>query len=213
MFVIAGFLFGKPAYSQSIPIEIFAGDKKSTLDIMFFKFIKTKEKTNSPFLFFNRNRVGVDYKMTETTNLPQFGFTEAISYNSPKLKGFAPVGVVSILNKVVSPKIGVQYAKIQKDFTIFSWAVTETLPNPNIDVFILARYTPKMSEQMHLYTQVELFNSFPTFEQNAFSFVQRLRLGLKVNEFQFGVGFDFTESGTINLIHTNNSGGFIRYEF
>jgi len=38
MILFAGFLFWKPAFSQSIPIEIFAGDNKATLDIMFFKY-------------------------------------------------------------------------------------------------------------------------------------------------------------------------------
>jgi len=42
MILFAGFLFWKPAFSQSVPVEIFAGDKKATLDIMFFKYFKKK---------------------------------------------------------------------------------------------------------------------------------------------------------------------------
>lgn len=143
-------------HSQSV--EVFAGHKKTTVDIMFFRFIKNKEGHNSKFLFFNRNRASIDYAMTETTNLPQFGFTEAFSYNHEKLKGFAPVVVASILNRGVYPKAGFQYAKIKMDYTIFSWLVAETLQEPNIDFFFLGRYTPKLTDKLNLFSQIELVN-------------------------------------------------------
>ena len=206
-------LSGGIAFSQSIPVEVFAGDKKTTLDIMFFKYFKNNEKQNSRFLFFNRNRASIDYKMTETTNLPQFGFTEAISYNTPKLKGFAPVAVVSILNKGVYPKVGIQYVKQKTTFTFFGWMVAETLKDANIDLFILSRFTPKLTDKINLYTQLELLNNFPTTNKNNFNFVQRIRLGLKLKEFQFGAGFDFAENGRKNYTNTTNIGGFLRYEF
>ena len=110
---MAMLLFRGIAFAQ-IPVEVFAGHKKATADIMFFKFIKNKEGHNSKFLFFNRNRASIDYAMTKTTNLPQFGFTEAISYNHEKLKGFAPVVVGSILNRGIYPKAGIQFAKNKK---------------------------------------------------------------------------------------------------
>lgn len=210
--VIAMLLFRGIAFAQ-IPVEVFAGHKKATVDIMFFKYFKNKAGQNSKFLFFNRNRASIDYKMTETTNLPQFGFTEAISYNHQKLKGFAPVMVASILNRGVYPKVGIQYAKIKKDYTIFSWFVSEMLKEPNIDFFFLARYTPKISEKLHLFSQIELVNAFPTVEQNNFAFTQRLRLGLKIKEFQFGAGLDVSQFGRNDFAQTENFGGFLRFEF
>lgn len=205
-------LFRGFAFTQ-IPVEVFAGHKKATVDIMFFKYFKNKEGQNSKLLFFNRNRASIDYAMTETANLPQFGFTEAISYNHEKLKGFAPVAVVGILNRGVFPKAGIQFAKIKKEYTIFSWLVTETLKEPNIDFFLLARYTPKLTEKLNLFSQVELVNAFPTIAQNTFLFTQRFRLGLKVKEFQFGAGLDLSQLGREDFITTENFGGFLRYEF
>ena len=205
-------LFRSIAFAQ-IPVEVFAGHKKATVDIMFFKFIKNKEGLNSKFLFFNRNRASIDYAMTKTTNLPQFGFTEALSYNHEKLKGFAPVLVVSILNRGVFPKAGVQFAKVKKEYTIFSWVVVETLSEPNIDFFFLGRYTPKLTEKINLFSQVELVKAFPTVEQNIFSFTQRFRLGLKVKEFQFGAGLDLSQLGRKDFTTNENLGGFLRYEF
>lgn len=210
--VIATLLFRGVAIAQ-IPVEVFAGHKKTTADIMFFKFFKNKEAQNSDWLFFNRNRASIDYAMTSSTNLPQFGFTEAISYNNKKWKGFAPVAVVQILNKGFYPKAGFQFAKIKKDYTIFTWVVCETLGNPNIDFFFLGRYTPKITDKLNLFTQIELVNAFPTNDNNNFNFIQRLRLGLKIKEYQFGIGADYTALGRNNFTTTQNIGIFLRHEF
>jgi hypothetical protein len=196
-----------------IPVEVFFGDKKTTLDIMFFKFIKNKEQQNTNWLFFNRTRVSADYKMTATTDLPVFGFTEAISYNHKKLKGFAPVVVAQISNRGIYPKAGIQFFYRKNNFTFFSWIVSETLKNPNLDLFVLARYEPKLTEKIHLFTQLELVNAFPTESKGNFNLFQRIRIGLKIKEWQFGIGADFNELGNTTFVNTNNIGGFLRHEF
>lgn len=212
LLIIAALHFRSVAIAQ-IPVEVFTGHKKLTVDIMFFKYLKNKEGHASRFLFFNRNRSNIDYAMTSNTNLPQFGFTEAFSYNHEKWKGFAPVVVASILNRGVYPKAGLQFAKIKKDYTIFSWIVSETLKNPNIDFFFLARYTPKLTDKLNLFSQIELVNAFPTLATNNYSFTQRLRLGIKMQAFQLGAGVDLTQTGRKDFIQSENFGGFLRYEF
>lgn len=206
------FGFGFAAHAQ-IPIEVFAGHQRTTIDLMFFRFFKNKKGENSPWLFFNRNRASVDYRMTQTAYLPQFGFTEAISYNHPKLKGFAPVVVGQVLSWGVYPKAGLQYAHVKPQLTVFSWLVCETWNQPHLDYFLLLRYTPKLSEKLHLFTQLESLNTFPTVAQQALQFTQRLRLGLKIKAFQGGAGADFTQSGRQSFVATYNIGGFVRYEF
>lgn len=198
---------------SQIPVEVFGGHEKSTVDIMFFKFFKNKKEENSRWLFFNRNRASVDYRMTTKTYLPQFGFTEAISYNHSKLKGFAPVMVGQVLSWGVFPKAGIQYAHITKNMTVFTWVVSEMLSNPDLDFFLLFRYTPKISEKLSLYTQFETGNTFPTTRNDNFSFTQRLRLGLSIKGYQFGAGSDFNQSGNSSFTQTYNVGGFIRHEF
>lgn len=199
--------------TAQIPVEIFAGDKKASFDLMFFKYFKNQRGTNSKFLFFSRARSSMDYKMTATTNLPTFGFTEAISYNHEKLKGFAPVFVGQIFNSGVFPKAGIQYAHLTPEWTVFTWAVCETLRQPVVDYFLLVRYTPKLSDKLHLFSQLESFNAFPTEQDAMLTFVQRLRLGLKSGPIQFGLAFDFTQIGNGSFTYTTNSGGFLRYEF
>jgi len=200
------------AFSQ-IPVEVFAGNKKATIDVMFFKYFKNKNQTNSRFLFFNRNRSSIDYKMTSTTNLAQFGFTEAISYNHVKLIGFAPVIVGQILSSGFYAKTGIQSAKIRKELTIFTWVVTETKNQPSIDVFFLGRYTPTLTKKINLFSQLELLNTIPSTNQKNYGFTQRMRLGLKIKEFQFGLAADFSEIGRSNYKKTSNSGVFLRYEY
>lgn len=200
------------AWAQ-LPVEVMAGHKKTTVDVMFFRYFKNREARPSKWLFFNRNRASIDYKMTRTTDLPQFGCTEAISFNHEKLKGFAPVAVVSILNRGVYPKMGVQYVKMNNSLTLFSWVVIETLNRPNIDFFFLGRYTPRLTDKVHLYTQLELVNAFPSVQENNFSFIQRLRVGLKIKACQLGAAADISEAGRNNYVTTNNIGGFLRYEF
>jgi len=184
---------------------------------MFFKYFKTKQvdhdRQRKRWLFFNRNRASVDYRMTETTFLPQFGFTGAISYNHEKLKGFAPVLVGQILSWGVYPKAGIQYVHIRKNMTVFTWFVCETLGTPDLDYFLLFRYTPRLSERVNLFTQVESINAFPTLIADNLRFTQRLRLGIQLKTYQFGTGADFNQIGNKASDKNYNVGGFIRHEF
>jgi hypothetical protein len=199
-------------YGQ-IPVEVFTGHQKTTVDIMFFNYFKNKQGENSRFLFFNRNRASVDYEQTTSTHLPQFGFTEAISYNDPKLKGLAPVAVVQLLNSGVYTKAGIQYVLIRKALTIFSWVVIETDTEPNVDLFLLVRYTPAINDRLKLFTQLESVNALPTEDNGTHNFIQRLRLGLKMKAWQAGIGSDFSQSGNSTFTKSNNIGIFLRYEF
>ncbi|MBX7183201.1 MAG: hypothetical protein K1X82_13910 [Bacteroidia bacterium] len=206
------FVFQGTGIAQ-IPVEVFAGHERTSLDIMFFKYFKTKTGNPSHWLFFNRNRASIDYRITRTSFLPQFGFTEAISYNHPILKGFAPVTVVQVLSWGIFPKAGLQYAHVSKKLTLFTWLVCETLKKPSLDYFILFRYSPAISEKLNLFTQLESVNSLPSSPEINYSFTQRVRLGLQVTSYQFGFGADFTQSGRATMATLYNLGGFFRHEF
>ncbi|MBL7728525.1 MAG: hypothetical protein JNM68_12600 [Dinghuibacter sp.] len=196
-----------------LPVELFAGHKRASIDIMFFRFFKNRHAQQTPWLFFNRNRATVDYTITPTTNLPQFGFTEAISFNHKKLKGIAPVAVAAVLNRGIYPKAGIQFTRSGKNTTLFTWLVCDVLQHPNIDWFFLGRYTPGISKKLHLFAQAELVNAFPTYDKNNYNFIQRIRLGLKIKEYQLGLGADFTATGRGHFNTTQNMGVFLRHEF
>jgi hypothetical protein len=210
--LLVSLLTGSETFSQ-IPIEIFLGHEKATLDVMFFKYIKNHQQENSKFLFFNRNRTSIDYNQTSNSRLPSFGFTEAVSFNHTALKGFATVAVVQVLNSGLYPKAGIQYFFRKKDFTFFSWLVCETLEQPNIDFFILSRYEPHLTQHLSLFIQLESFSARPTTKDDLQQYLQGLRLGLKSNTWQFGLGGDFNQAGKQYFSNTLNLGVFIRHEF
>lgn len=211
--ILCLYLLGGNIANGQIPVEVFVGQKRSTVDIMFFKYFRNRKGEQTNWLFFNRNRAGVDHRMTETNYLPQFGFTEAISYNHKKLKGIAPVAVGQIMNAGTMTKAGVQYAHLGSVFTAFTWLVTETNKNPDIDHFVLVRYTPKLSKKLQLFTQLELLTVLPTDDKAARSYTQRARAGIKVQHLQSGIGIDLNQTGNTTINKTANAGIFIRYEF
>lgn len=196
-----------------LPAEVFGGDKLATTDIMFFRYIKDSGGNNSRFLFFNRNRMSADYTQTKKEKLPQFGNTEAISYNHPELSGLAPVFVAQISNGGIYPKAGVQYYGGTKSLTFFTWIVHETLSFGRTDWFVLIRYEPAVDDEWKLYSQCELFTVLPGSSAGIYTFIQRLRVGLKQKSFAFGVGADFSNSGKGSYTSKENTGIFLRYEF
>lgn len=204
-------LYGGTVFSQ-IPVEVFTGTERATIDIMFFRFFKNGQNESSRFLFFNRTRAGLDYNMTRTTNLPQFGFTEAFSYNHQKLAGFAPVVVFQAFNSGIYARAGVQYAFFNEKFTLFSWFVAETTRKPEFDYYLLLRLLPVLPSGLRLFSQMEFLNTYHS-SSASYRFSQRVRLGLRKNNFQFGVGIDLTESGKSNMVFNANSGLFLRTEF
>lgn len=204
-------LYGGTVNAQ-IPVEVFTGTERATIDIMFFRFFKDRQNEHSRFLFFNRTRAGLDYNMTRTTNLPQFGFTEAFSYNHQKLGGFAPVIVFQAFNSGVHARAGIQYAFLNEKFTLFSWFVSETAQKPDIDHYILIRFLPDFPAGLRLFTQMELSNTYQS-SSASYRFSQRLRLGLRKKNFQFGAGIDLAESGKRSFMVSANPGLFLRTEF
>jgi hypothetical protein len=196
-----------------IPVEIFTGEKHATLDILFFKNFLDEEQKPTPWLFFSRTRTSIDYRMTSTEYLPQFGLTEAISYNHAALHGFAPVIVGQVFNAGVYLKAGAQYVHIASDFIFFSWLVLEIEKNPAIDFFALMRYTPRISSTLKLFLQAEFLNVIPTHIETRYGFTQRVRAGISWQRVQCGVGADFHQSGRSAFQTFENIGLFVRYEF
>jgi hypothetical protein len=125
----------------------------------------------------------------------------------------APVAVTQIINSGVLVKAGVQYAYLKKRLTVFSWLVVETMRDPKVDLFCLGRYTPRLTEKMDLFLQAETINAFATSSTKYNSFVQRIRIGLKLNYWQFGAGIDLSQTGRTDITAQSNAGVFLRHEF
>ncbi|GAB1350802.1 hypothetical protein MASR1M107_30170 [Ignavibacteriales bacterium] len=211
--ILIAFLFFLPSVNAQIPAELFFGDKKATLDVLFFKPFRDSEGKNSDWVLFNRGKVTLDYKMTPDDNKPFFVAMQAVSYSPPALGGFGPVAVSLITNDGMYPKLGLQYVKGTSDFLFFGWLICETLKDPDVDLYLFARYTPLISGKTRLFTQIETNSAFPAWAGGEPSLFQCLRLGLMWNGFQTGIAIDLTQKGKNDLKTTENSGVFVRYEF
>ncbi|MCA2978671.1 MAG: hypothetical protein INH41_07300 [Myxococcaceae bacterium] len=207
-------LLAGPARAQNV--EVFVGHQRATLDVMFFKFFELparggQEPSRSDVLFFFRARAGVGYQAAD--GAPQFGLTSALSWNPSLLKGFAPVLVGQVFNRGPVAKAGVQYARVSRQLTAFSWVVSELQRTPAVDVFALVRAVHPLSELLALFFQVEALASFPTHAEQPFSFTERARVGLQLHRVQLGPALDVSHVGRGEFVHTLNVGGFARVEF
>ncbi len=200
-------------FSQKLPIELFAGHKKTTVDLTYFRYVKTKEDRNSRWLLFNRDRISVAYEKTGGQYQPKFAMTFAMSYNPHTWKGLAPVAVVTATNQGLFPKLGMQYYTVRKDFVFFIWTIVEAMEDPDMEIFILTRYTPPIGNRLKLYLQGESGNKFPLYDEANYSLFQRARLGLVTGRVQWGLAADFEQTGYRTFDRSSNMGVFLRYEF
>ncbi|TDM00427.1 MAG: hypothetical protein C4K58_04255 [Flavobacteriaceae bacterium] len=191
-------------YSQSV--ETYAGNNRAGVDLMWFKKFKNEKQESTPILFFSRNRASVDYHNSPTA----FGSTNAISYNFENGFGFVAVG--SFLNSGFTPKLGVQYFKQKGDFMFFGWLVGDMEKEGSLDLFGLFRYQPKIGENLKLFSQAELFPVYSP-SSEAWNLTERLRLGLKYQDFAGGLMADFNQIGKNSFQSTQNIGVFLRHEF
>lgn len=196
-----------------IPLEIFTAKDKVSFDVMMFKYFRNSTGDNGRFLFFNRTRALVDYRQQSQGIGPSFGFTGAFSYNAPAWRGFAPVAVMQVLNAGGVVKAGVQYVNITSRLTVFTWSIAEIAPGSGLDAYLLLRGTPKISENLDLFLQLELVNTFPFRAADPFQLTQRGRVGIKQGRWQTGLGVDVIEYGRGALEVTVRPGFFGRYEF
>lgn len=192
------------AAAQLLPVEVMGGHKRMGVDILWFKKFTADKKT--PWLFFHRSRASADYH-----NSTSFGVTNAVSYNFKS--GIGMVAATQMLQAGFTIKGGVQYFKLIKDGSLFTWLVAgnNTAHHFSGDWFVLARWSPKLNEKWKWYFQAEALSTIDV--ENNKSLTQRVRMGLSKKRWQFGGAADFTESGKTKLAVINNIGVFIRKEF
>lgn len=212
-FLLSALLLFTIVIEAQIPGEVFFGDKKATVDVLFFKPFRDSEGQNSDWVLFNRGKITLDYKMTPDNNKPFFVGMQAISYNPAALGGFGPVAVSLITNNGMYPKLGMQYVKFNEDFMFFGWLICETLKDPDVDLYLYAKFTPLISGKTRLFAQIETNSTFPAWAGGEPSLYQVMRLGLKWEGFQTGLGLDLTQKGKGDVRTTENTGIFVRYEF
>jgi len=219
LFAVVGFATllivsaSEPALAQAV--EIFAGDDAATADVMFFNYFKDTAGQPSRLLLFHRSRALVDHDINESarTNLPQFGMTNAVSFNPATWRGLAPVAAVSLTTGGVASKVGIQYARVRPASTVFGWVVSETAARPAIDIFMLGRYVHRLTSTAGLFTQIESIVVLPTATDEDAVMTLRSRLGIDRARWQLGIGVDLRRSTGVGSTTTANLGLFARHSF
>jgi hypothetical protein len=197
-------LFPGEAKSQSL--EVYGGNRRAGVDLMWFKRFRDREQNITPFLFFSRNRASNDYEGSPSL----FGSVNAVSYNLRN--GLGVVGVATFSQTGLVPKAGIQYYTNAKDLMLFGWLVADLKSEGAVDLFLLLRYQPDISTRLKMFLQAELF---PVYYPGAsyWNLTQRFRTGLRMYDWAAGLMTDLNQSGTTTFTTTSNIGAFIRYEF
>lgn len=205
-------LLQAPAAAQ-VSVEVLTTTGRTSVDVMFFQFFRNGEGGTSEILFFNRNRALYDHGAAGGARQPQFGFTEALSWNPPALGGFAPVGVAQILSSGAQVKAGIQFAQVSKTWTVFSWVVSELRAHPALDAYALVRHVMEIDDAWRVNLQAEALHAFATDATASHVFTQRLRVGLQRWGAVAGIGIDLQQRGRGTMSTSEHFGVFVRYVF
>ncbi|MCB0539390.1 MAG: hypothetical protein KDE33_17885 [Bacteroidetes bacterium] len=190
-------LFSIPCFSQSM--EIMFGHERIFVDAQWLKFIDTKNHWS----LFSRTRATVNYE--NQTDLFSGAY---LNYTFDNDLGGSLVGKIG--NSGGGADAGIHVFKAKSDWMLFGLASVGLKNELEYSWFSILRFTPKINEKWKVYTSLELFNLFN--KESHLTSVQRLRLGLDYQKFQFGAAANFTELGKDWTSHSN-IGVFIRKSF
>jgi hypothetical protein len=197
------------AKAQRNPIELLVGDQRVSADVTLAKVLD--EKGN--WVLFNRTRYHVPH---DDAQKPTFGTSLGVLY---KLKGGIYAGFLGSANSQESVLRTGFYGRYAKgDFSVRSVILTvELRQNPSLDSWAIAQYSPVISKNLKLFSQVEIagkLNTSTGIQQSAL----RSRLGIGIKNMQFGIANDWEQKylhSTDNQIQTtyfSNTAVFFRIE-
>lgn len=204
LLTFVGVLFNYWISGQSV--EIYTGNQRYGIDLMWFKYIKNTHNEATPLLFFSRTRASTTYQ-NESTG---FGSTNAISYNFKNGLGLVMVGSFGPTGLI--PKAGIQYYQSKNNFMFFGWIVSELRNHASVEAFGLFRYQPSVHPLWKVFSQLELYPILSS-STGIWNFTERVRFGLKRHSLAGGLMLDFTQVGVEQFSHTSNIGVFIRNDF
>ena len=176
-------------------LELMTGDQYSTLDT------KVSTKVADDVNLFLRQITTMDYE----NNVSFFGLMD-LSYNL--VGGLDVVGEVQAAPGMgVVPRAGLQYFKAFGDSALYALATVSTMEHPDGEFVVNLSYSPELSENVDLLTNIEDLTSVGEDGHN-FS-VQKLRLGVTLmDRYQIGAAADLLELGNEGEL-SYNLGGFL----
>lgn len=181
-------------------VEIMPGLNNVFIDVQFFKPFKPGDYS---WTLFFRARGEVDYE--KNTDIFSGLY---LSYTTKP--GFGATLLGRISGGMPAMDFGPHYTKTTKTFMVFATISSEVKKNPAFSWFSIVRFMPPITDKLNLFSSLELF--FLVNKTGHLLSVQRMRLGLKQNKWQYGLGLNLAERGE-DLELSSNLGVFLRREF
>ncbi len=198
LLLIAPLLILSNASSQSL--ELMPGSERIFVDGQWLSTLDEDRKWS----LFSRSRATTDYD--ENNNL----FTGAyLNYTTKYGVGGTVLGRIS--NFGAGSDAGVHFFKANGTWMVYALASIALSADLSYGWFSILRYTPDLSDRWKLYTSLELFSSF--IETGHVTSVQRMRIGVSWDNYQFGLALNLSGSGTQYQQTDSNPGLFIRKQF
>ncbi len=178
--------------------ELFVGDKSATFDTKVN--IELGQRTN----LFLRNRLTSEYD----NDVGYFGVAD-LSVNIIGGSDGVLEGQVTTESGII-PRIGLQYFKKMNDVSIYSIGTCGIKSNPDGELLFNIGYEPVIGNDLKVLANLENITNFSSQGHN-FS-IQRIRLGLGVDDFGFGAAVDLNETGNKGEVNYK-FGGFVAKKF
>ncbi len=191
----ASLLFGSKAKASDV--EIIAGNTGVTLDA------KVQLDVAPRVGLYMRNITGVDY----TNAMNYFGLVDATVNIIP---GLDVVVETQFVDGSVVPRAGMQYFVEAGNFSAYVLATAQLAKESNAEILTELKYSPEVADGLKLVLSIENITNAAGNGHN-FS-IQRLRTGLQMSKYTFGVGADLLEEGE-QKVPSYNIGGFGKVSF
>lgn len=191
-------MFAGSAFSQSI--EIMPGNERVFADLQWLKSFDSQFRWS----LFSRTRMTVDWD--NRTNIFSGAY---LNYTAKSGIGLSLVGKVSQTSGA-SADSGVHIFKSKPSWMLFGLATFGLKKDFEYSWFSILRFKPKIKEQWKWYISLELYHLFMG-NNHAIS-VERVRLGLSKQGWQFGVAGNFQQVGP-GFVGGENWGAFLRKSF
>lgn len=189
------------SYSFGQSVEVMGGHQRIFVDVQWLKPLDT----TFAWSIFSRARATVDYE-----NRSDLFWGVYLNRTSPIGLGGTVIGRIG--SNSSGGDLGVHYLKATKNWLFFGLATVGFDTNEELTYawFSILRFTPKLVKEWRLYTSLELYHAF--YREGHLYSTQRLRAGLSIKGWQFGLAYNIALIGQTPLID-HNLGGFIRKEF
>lgn len=185
--------------------EVFVGHKGVAFELLNSNDLDSARRWN----LFTIARFETSYEKDSLSTPDFYTVNPLLTYAFTKNIGLSAGGYYSFDQFVPQVALNITYFN-EKGLFLNLFPTLEVQENPNFEIFGIINFSPRLSTNWKLYTQVLFGTNFNTKEHNIS--YQLIRVGLDYKGFQFGLGGNIREFSS-DWIYSGNYGVFIRKNF